>query len=172
MTEQWKPVLGYEGLYEVSDQGRIRSLDRPMRNKRGFSTKKGQILLPIKKANDYLVVGLHSAQKRIQQTIHRLVYEAFNGPVPDGLVVRHVNHDRTDCRLANLLIGTPQDNSDDMVKAGRSHHGSGHYKALLSEDDVLTIRQSNETHAVIAKRLGVARSTVSKAKAGKNWSHV
>lgn len=78
--EQWLPVINFEGLYEVSDKGRIRSLDRLVKDKNGNRTRylKGRILTNICATTGYHMVSLHKNEKRkTRRTVHRLVMEAF-----------------------------------------------------------------------------------------------
>lgn len=101
MKETWKPAAGYEGLYEVSDLGRIKGL------------KRGKILKTVKQNNGYLQVGLYKNGKRKVFLVHRLVYSAFNGEIPPGLEVNHINDkDKTDNRLCNLNLMTHKENCD------------------------------------------------------------
>lgn len=100
--ENWKPVVGYDGLYEVSDWGRVRSLDcyKPFRCGRRFY--KGKLITQYKNVrNGYKQVHLCDITKKLHN-VHRLVAEAFL-PNPDNLpCVNHKNEDRTDNRVENL----------------------------------------------------------------------
>ena len=88
----WKPVVGYEGLYEVSNTGLVRSLNK----------LKGRILTPIKKKNGYLSICLYKNSKQVTKLIHRMVAEAFI-PNPDNLeMVNHKDEDRTNNNVDNL----------------------------------------------------------------------
>lgn len=118
--ETWKPIPGYEGLYEVSDLGRVRSLDRVDRRGRFWL---GRTLKPQLGTSGYLAVALsrHSCLKT--RAIHRLVLEAFIGPCPKGLIGLHLNDIKTDNRLENLRWGTYSENNYDSVRNGR-HGGS------------------------------------------------
>lgn len=92
-TEIWKPVVGYEGLYEVSSLGRVRSLDRIDSNNHPL---KGVILKPYISNSGYLLVGLYKQQKRDRKLLHRLVAEAFI-PNPDNKPeIDHINTIKTD----------------------------------------------------------------------------
>lgn len=126
--EVWKPVVGYEGLYGVSNHGNVRSLDRFVTDKNGIKKRrKGQPLKPILQKRGYMAVGIGGTKY-----IHRLVLEAFVGPCPEGMETCHNNGVRTDNRLENLRWDTSSANNDDIVKHGRhwlasrSHCPRGH----------------------------------------------
>ena len=98
--EIWKGIRGYIGLYDVSNFCRIRSL------KHG----KVRILKPFKEKDGYLHVELYKNRKGKKFYVHRLVWEAFNGAIPEGMQVNHINEDKTDNRLENLNLMTPKEN--------------------------------------------------------------
>ena len=102
MTEEWRPIEGYEGLYEVSNTGRVRSLDRYVRSKsKSYRLQKGSILSPFT-TNGYLCVILQASQVTRKFRIHRLVAQAFL-PNPDNLPeVNHRDEDKTNNRVDNL----------------------------------------------------------------------
>lgn len=101
MKETFKAVPGYEGLYEVSDLGKVKSL------------KTGKILKLGKYHSGYLCVTLCKDGKHKKFLVHRLVYAAFNGEIPPGLEVNHINDkDKTDNRLCNLNLMTHQENTE------------------------------------------------------------
>ena len=106
--ENWAPISGYEGRYEVSDLGRVRSL-----------CGRGRILVPWPKPKGYLMVGLRGGDEREAKTVHGLVLAAFDGPRPDDLETRHLDGDPTNNRLSNLIYGTGTENQIDRVRHGR-----------------------------------------------------
>ena len=112
--EQWKPVPGYEGIYEVSSEGRVRSL--PRRGVRGglMTTRPG-------KRGGYLVVALTRDGRTSTKAVHVLVAAAFLGPRPPGMQVRHREGNPLDARLVNLAYGTPAENAADKVAHGTNH---------------------------------------------------
>ena len=104
-AEIWKAVKGYEGLYEVSDKGRVRSLDRLVTDKSGLRKRKfkSRVLNNICANTGYHMISLHKNNKRIaRRTVHRLVMEAFNPITDNTKIVDHINGDRKDNRLENL----------------------------------------------------------------------
>lgn len=133
MTETWKPVVRYEGLYEVSDQGRVRSLDRTEHCKDGLiRRRKGRTRIPAKNRYGYPIVGLCKDGKMKTKTIHRLVLEAFVGPCPDGLECLHKDGAPENNTIENLKWGSHSENTLDTVRHGRhrntikSHCPRGH----------------------------------------------
>ncbi|MPS58896.1 MAG: hypothetical protein E2594_17260 [Pseudomonas sp.] len=116
IIEQWLPVLGYEGLYEVSNQGRVRSLDRVVVDKNGARTRrmKGRVLNNICVNTGYHHISLHRNNKRIaRRQVQRLVAEAFLGPPSDpGMYVDRRNGIRTDNRVQNLRWVHPAVNNN------------------------------------------------------------
>ncbi|WP_100458533.1 NUMOD4 motif-containing HNH endonuclease [Mycobacteroides abscessus] len=123
--ENWLPVVGYEGRYEVSDQGRIRSLDQLVDYIDGRSGKlcarrsKGRVLKPGAAPSGHLHVVLGGAKT---MTIHHAVAEAFHGPRPIGAEVRHRNGDPADNRANNLEYGSRGQNAEDSKRHGTHFH--------------------------------------------------
>ena len=113
--ERWRPVPGYEGSYEVSDLGRVRSLDR--RDGRGH-VRRGKLLAPRTTTRNHRSVALYRDCVRADVQVHHLVLEAFVGPRPDGLEGCHWNDDPTDNRLVNLRWDTRSQNTADSVRNG------------------------------------------------------
>ena len=120
--EQWRPIPGYEGLYEVSDHGRVKSLGRvtggPYGSKRRVPPR---ILKPGMKRHGHLFVNLYNAEGKTNRTVHTLVAEAFIGPRPAKMYVCHWNDIPDDNRLENLRYATPRENGRDMVRNGNSN---------------------------------------------------
>lgn len=120
MIENWKAVPSYDGQYEVSDQGRVRSLGRyvTQTTKAGQPYQRwneGRILKAGLASNGYLTVCLG---KGVTRTVHSLVAEAFLGPCPVGQEVRHLDGTRINNAVDNLAYGTRTDNILDAVANG------------------------------------------------------
>lgn len=114
--ERWLPVVGYERLYEVSDHGRVRSLDRVLPTNRRH---RGRILKQVLQSCGYYGVTLCDGRKRNLLT-HALVLEAFVGPRPPGMQGCHFDDDHANNNLANLRWDTPAANSRDLIRNGRN----------------------------------------------------
>ena len=105
--EIWLPVNGYEGAYEISNMGQIRSLDRTDSIGR---LVKGHILHPSKTPNGYLRLNLCKNGKIKMHSIHRLVADAFLGDCPKGYQVNHIDEDKLNNRATNLEYVSPKQN--------------------------------------------------------------
>lgn len=131
--EHWRPVIGFEDSYEVSDHGHVRSIPRTVGAANGKTKNLKSRPLPgyaTKSGHKY--VDLYRERKRTKAAVHRLVLEAFVGPAPHGHEGCHRNDDPADNRVQNLYWGTRSDNLRDAVRNGkhaysrRDHCTRGH----------------------------------------------
>ena len=129
---EWRDIPGYEGYYQVSDNGDVRSLDRKIINRLGHELSlKGKSLKP-KKDYEYLRVELNIHGEAKLFFIHRLVLLAFVGEIPEGMQCRHLDGDATNNNLSNLAYGTVSENQLDRVRHGthqesvKTHCPRGH----------------------------------------------
>ena len=120
--ERWKPVNGYEGIYEVSSHGRVRSVDRTVTRSDGQVRRfKGKVLSVCLDKYGYQIVGLCNQGKCQTRTVHSLVAEAFIGTRPEGTEVCHNDGRKTNNHVDNLRYGTRSDNALDKVRHGTHH---------------------------------------------------
>lgn len=120
--EEWRPVPGFGGLYEVSSHGRVRSKDRVVNRKNGTAKWPGRILKIQKGSKGHYHVGLHFKGSSKVAFIHRLVAEAFI-PNPEGLpLVRHLDDVKENNHVRNLAWGTHEDNAQDAIRNGRDYN--------------------------------------------------
>lgn len=131
--EEWRPVPGWEGYYEASNRGRIRSLDRIIPKQGGQYQKiEGKILKGWRSNKGDIVVSLRRKSKDKTLPIARLVLETFEGPLPDGVEIRHLNGNVRNNNLSNLGRVLPFQNSPNVDieganrKAKRTHCKRGH----------------------------------------------
>ncbi len=119
-SEAWRPIPGYEGIYEVSSLGRVRSIDRvdcAGKRQKGRIRKLGAL------ESGYLKVDLSKGGVLSSHTVHSLVALAHIGPRPIGMWVAHNDGVRTNCAASNLRYATPSDNHADKLRHGTSNRG-------------------------------------------------
>ena len=174
--ERWIAILGYEGLYEISDQGRVRGLDRVIIRSTGSKYTVKGAMKAVTPGDPYPIVTLKNrgAQKTIR--VHQLVMRAFVGPCPSGLEVCHEDGDCTNNRLENLRYDTRTANHADKKRHGTSNTGSRHGNSKLAEDDVLEIRaayaRGGETYKSLGARYGVNPYQIGLIIRRQRWTHI
>lgn len=168
--ERWLPVAGFEGLYEVSDFGRVRSLERTVCHGRNVTVTLRSKLRKMTN-EDYPSVILFSDGKRHRKQVHLLVIRAFRGVAPTGMQTRHLDGNSKNPRLDNLVYGTPKENQNDRIDHGTSNRGERCGNSKLTEQEVAEIRSlgGREKHRSIAKRYNVRQSTISRIIRGDTW---
>jgi hypothetical protein len=114
MKEVWKDAVGYEGVYQISSLGRVKSLSRVIKKWNGTRRIREKIMKPFVCNSGYLLVGLYSGRDRRPRSIHQLVAEAFLGHAPNKhkLVINHKNNIKADNTLENLEIVTQRQNAN------------------------------------------------------------
>ena len=133
-TEIWRPVVGFEGNYSVSDHGRVRSEFRSVTymGRFGLTTRSypQKILATRLDTAGYPCVALSENSKVIGLRIHRLMLEAFVGPRPEKAHARHLDDIKSNNVLSNLMWGTPLENSQDKYRngSGNQHLNKTHCK--------------------------------------------
>jgi hypothetical protein len=118
-TERWLPVPGYTGLYEVSDMGRLRSVDRVVLRSGRPMRQRGRVLKPWKDHKGYQVIRMgRDGNKSTNTYIHQVVLTVFVGPRPDGLHACHRDGNKSDNRPGNLRWDTLLENNRDIIRHG------------------------------------------------------
>lgn len=154
MEEIWKDIKGYEGLYQVSNLGRVKSLDREILYlvKGKYNAKRfynGKIVTPFSLKNEYLCVSLHNGKNTKKRTVHRLVAEAFITNYENKPTVNHKNHIRTDNRVENLEWATYPEQCDEIQKERKRENSKNRdYSYLRSPETVNKIRKALKGHSV------------------------
>lgn len=164
--ENWKPVFGYEGRYEVSDLANVRSLERIKLTRIGLQRWPAKNLKPFLDSNGYFYVNLCNGNSAKKTSLHHIVLEAFHGKRPLGLIGLHNDGNSKNCLPSNLRWGTYSENSNDSKIHGTFRYGS----PLLNLELVEWIKESSQNSICIGKILGVASSTIRAVRIGQNWS--
>ena len=158
--EQWKNVVGFEGIYEVSNHGNIRSV------------KTNQIKKPtINKKDNRPFLNLWKNNKQKIMRPHRMVLEAFVGLCPEGFECCHNDGNAFNNHVSNLRWDTHTNNIHDRIKHGTSNRGERCGTAKLTLEQVNAIRQDTRLQRLIAADYGIAESMISRIKNGKRWQH-
>lgn len=150
-SEQWAPIPGYVGLYEVSDQGRVRSVDRFIEYANGTRRfRKGRPMRGGTQGRYRTVLLSPGGGKVRNHTVHSLVLAAFVGPRPEGMDVCHGDGDCTNNRLDNLRYDTREANVEDMRRHGslwqvhKTHCKNGH--PFDEENTVIRVNAKGREH--------------------------
>ena len=167
-TEVWRPVVGYEGWYEVSSLGRVKSLVT-----RGGKPQQ-RILKPRRHTGGYTRVHIGRNGIYKDHLIHRMVMQAFVGCCPNGIVVNHINGKKTDNRMVNLEYVTYRQNSRHAHSLGLTPAGTDHPNSSITDTDVRFIRDARyKIEALeLAARFGVSRGTIYRIQLGKRYRNV
>jgi len=189
-TEEWRPVLTWEGRYEVSNLGRVRS----MKNSHG--TRRILVLRQRIVADGYFTVGLFALERGpSKRTVHQLVAEAFISPrpvLPDGtrFVVNHIDAIKTNNRAPNLEWVTTRENTRHATELGlmatgernasrlhpeRVPRGTANGMSKLTDDTVREIRKrlaAGEFQRSIGRAFGIGQAVVSTIARREAWRHV
>lgn len=124
IPEVWRPVVGYEDSYEVSDHGRVRSIARSITTSDGTVKRLQGKILKAAMNRRHRHVALCDGDGGKSYRVHRLVLAAFVGPLPDGLEVRHLDDDPNNNHRTNLVYGTRSENMRDRVVNGIHHNAA------------------------------------------------
>ena len=175
---EWRAVVGFEDLYEISSDGQVRSLPR----KGGLNRLYGGRILRASKGKSvsfpeggYFEVGLSKNGCMYTKRVHRLVAEAFLGPCPKGQQVRHGSLGIHVNTVDNLCYGSQAENMRDKDRDGTQLLGSAHPQAKLTEEsasDILKKISLGIEQQSLAREYGVSKSTVTGLKMGRTWKHI
>jgi hypothetical protein len=172
--EEWRDVVGFEGVYQASNWGNVKRLSR-----NAFCGIRGNVLLTekilqlCKHNHGYLVVGLSRNKKARNYFVHRLVAEAFISNPESKKEVNHINADKADNRVENLEWATRKENHRHAELLGLNPMGDNHKSSKLTSSQVIEIVNSKgKCGRELAKKFGVSYATISLAKNKKTWKHL
>ena len=169
--EIWKPVKDYEGVYEVSNHGRIRRLTTV----KGY--KAGSFLSGGTHKRGYVQICLCRNGTKKLILLHQIVADAFLGQCPIGYTVDHVDNDKRNNKVSNLEYVTRPENTLRQHRNGRAKYVRGEKNGLakLKSSDIPKIRRLLSQHIPrkrIADEFGVTSGTISAIARGKTWTHI
>lgn len=179
MSEEWRPVKGFEGLYEVSNMARVRSLSWTQIHWTGkpFTKKERIFKFRQPKTNRYVFVGLTRNGVEEHYSLHRVYMEHWV-PNPDNKRdINHKNGIKWDNRPENLEWATRSENVKHAVLTGLLpvRRGEQHHTAKLTEAEVIDIRRryaTGESSWKIFKSLNMSYTNVKDIIAKRTWSHI
>lgn len=180
VMEEWRAVVGFEGLYEVSSLGNVRSLDFYAvgmwgKSKTPYARVKRGIVLSAyenKARGNYRYVNLKKGGKQHMRRVARLVAAAFIGECPDGMVVCHNNGISTDDLPGNLRYDTLKSNAADQFLHGKVAMGENSVLSKLTSDAVLEIRSTKGgPRKQLAAKYGVHKGHVTNIRCGRRRVH-
>ena len=158
--EEWRDVVGFEGIYQISNFGRVRSVKT---NKIKKQT--------IDKVSNRPYLSLWKKNKSTLCRPHKLVMEAFVSVRPEGMECCHNDGNPQNNHWSNLRWDTPKNNHADKVKHGTTNRGEQCGTAKLTLEQVRAIRQDTRLQRIIAAEYGVKDNTISRIKSFKRWAH-
>lgn len=164
LNEEWRSIIDYEGYYEISSFGNVRSLDRAVSVGSQIINLKGRIKAQTPDKDGYKTVHLSKNGKKSRKKVHRLVLEAFVGP--SELLACHKNGRPSDNRLSNLYWGNESDNQNDCIEHGTNCN------AKLQEDDIRTIHKlyaNGYTQKAIAEIFHIDATSICRILSGKTY---
>ena len=170
-TERWLPVIGYEGLYEVSSRGHVRRIGKA----RGATV--GRILAPGTDRRGYRRVTLSTDNREQSFLVHRLVAAAFIGPCPEGHEINHRDMDPGNNTMQNLEYVTHAENMQHAADNGPQWQPLGvkNGKSKLNPEQVKAIRhlfQKGLRKIDLARQFGVHPNTIDSVITHHTWRHV
>lgn len=177
MKELWKPVKDFEGIYEVSNLGNVRSLDRVIITKnKGVKNIKGKVLSRnTPNSSGYLVVDLRGPYNKCEY-IHRLVGTAFVSGYDEGKVINHIDGNKLNNNASNIEWVYQFENHAHSYEIGLSKIGEDSGNAKLKNSEVLEIfdliDDSNLTNQEIGDIFNVTRTCIYDIRVGKVWTHL
>lgn len=176
MEDFWKDVAGYEGCYQVSPLGDVRSLSRRIPRGTGFMALKGRVLVPAKAGRGYPFVVLYVGGTKKSAYVHRLVAEAFIGPCPPNREVNHKDGNKDNNSVGNLEYVSRAENLRHARESGLLRLvGADNPRCKYSEAQIRKaygLVASGKRHREAAEATGVDQGTVESVVRGKNWRHL
>lgn len=170
VIEVWKDIERYEGIYQVSNMARIKSLDRI--DCRG-QHRKERVLKQAFDSDGYCIVTLSKERIGITKKVHRLVAQAFIPNPEDKPEVNHIDGVKSNNQISNLEWATSCENQKHSRRIGlHPEIAETHKSAKLTNSQVLEIFNSSLRPRELSKLYNIGTLTIFRIKSGYNWSSV
>lgn len=160
-----RDVIGYEGLYAVTKEGRV------------WSYRANRFMKTTPDSKGYVIMDLNRNGKRFSVSLHRLIAIAFVVNPNNLPVINHKNGIKSDNRAENLEWCTQSENNQHAYDTGLAHgmKGTKHWNVKLIESNVIEIRNSvshGVRRMILAKKFGVTRTTIGDIIRRRSWTHI
>jgi hypothetical protein len=174
VTTFWKFVEGYEGIYQVSDQGQVRSVARIVDRSHGIPRRvRERLLVPGLTPKGYHAVSLYKGGRRVQRYVHQLVMDAFCGESANGREINHKDGDKSNNRRSNLEYATHADNMSHARECGLLlQHGEDNPRAKYTAEQIRAgydLVAAGASYKVAAEKCGMSKDALEAACRGQNW---
>lgn len=176
-NEYWKPVVGYEGLYEVSNLGTVKSLHKIINKGEFGMVEFPEKILKVVMRGPYRAVRIYKNKKGTRYSVHRLVAQAFIPNPKNKRQVNHIDGDKLNNNVNNLEWCTPYENTRHAIKNGLFSDapiGEKNGQSKLTTENVLYIKN---TRRIVSRRdlslqFKISIKQVDRIRSGERWGHI
>lgn len=176
MNQTWKDIKDYEGYYQVSENGNVRSCDRTTIGRYGTQNRKGKEMKLHLDKDGYVKVGLTKNKKTNHFFVHRLVSISFIKNQNNLNQVNHKDGNKQNNLISNLEWCDSYHNNVHALITGlrKMPNGENHFNSKLTKDEAIWIKYqtNNQSFSEISKIFGISKSLICLIKSGKRWSEI